>query len=554
MQQFTKEDTEELISKALNKVEKLPFADYLAKDRVVDYFRNILEQNENPLWHVDRLSGFGSSEIGYLVADIRNRNRQQGDDYYAGFKSARNVVAEKLMYQIPESNEVMHRGKRIESFIADVFVSQMRDAGHTVKRADDVLATLQTAESSHSQYPWLKGKNIDDAYYIDEKLILVDYKAPSEAAFNQVVEDEGGLSYQAQLNQYDLFAKDKGIQFDGLCLVPFNYYNATVSPLFMDPDADLQKEIINAGEHFWHQNVLQGLLPNIPTAHDEVFDPNQLPKELYERAAQHASLRAIHDITKELVDQSKQSLEKAFEHNGIQKDTVYELGAFTGSTKYKTELNEKGILEEAERAGVDKDKYVSKGKLSLKRLHTALVKLAQNDPSIRTENMSAVVKSGNFRVVSSSKPLSNLWEAVKSESEGLVTSAVQALTAKQLDALPNIVDMAEDEKKKLTIFQNSQKQMESTGPLNMSVVDILGDGNISEKKDAPSQVQEESKNNSFESAERKETPEESSSQPTEPKEKPGQSANEEPAIEMDGFDVDFGDIDDTPAPGNQRGM
>ncbi len=578
MQQFSKEDTEELISKALKRVEQLPFSDYLAKDRVVDYFRNILQQDENPLWHVERLTGFGSSEIGFLVADIRNRNRKKGDDYYAGFKSARNVVAEKLMYQIPEPNEVMYRGKRIESFIATIFIEQMREAGHKIERADDVLEKLKQSDSSHSEYPWLKGKNIDDAFYIDGKLILVDYKAPSEAAFSQLVEDEGGLTYQAQLNQYALFAKDKGIEFDGLCLAPFNYYNATVSPVFLDPDPELQKEIINAGNHFWHENVLQGLLPNIPTAHDEVYDPDALPTELYQQAAQHASLRALHDITKELVDESKKTLEKAFEHNGINKDTVYELGAFTGSTRYKTELNENAIIETADRVGLDKEKYTNKGKLSIKRLHTALVKMADENPNIRVENLAAVIKTGNLRVVSSNKPLSGLWEAVKSESKGLVTEAVNHLASKQMEVLPQIRDMAEDEKKKLTIFQNSQKQMESnSGALNLSVIDILAGG---EAKEATAQKTSNASAAGRMKQEQSHTQAKQSS--PEPKDEKSQakqesglgemsdfevdfgdsssSTQEEPAQQtpdsdnMSDFEVDFGDMDDEPAPSNARGM
>lgn len=542
-EQISHTNTKEIIAKALEAVEKLPYSDYLTKDRVSDYLRNVLQSGENVVWHINRLYGFGASEIGSLVADVRNRNRQPGDEYEATFKSARQVISEKLMYKLSESDEKMLRGKKMEPLIAELFINQLREAGHTVERADDVLDKLKKSDGVHSEYPWLKGKNIDDAFYIDGKLILVDYKAPSTDAFANLVAEQGGLSYQAQLNQYDLYAKDKGIHFDGLCLVPFDYYTANTSPIFLDCDGDLQKEILQAGDLYWNEYVLQGRLPSIPTMYDEVFDPESVPEDVYKKAAQFASLKAFEQVVSEYTSASKKELEEMFKRNGIKGNVAFELGAVTASSKKKLVLNEDGLEEEAARLGIDTNKYSNKGKLSYKRLYNAIEKMAKSDDTIYMGNLAHIEQAGSVRRVSDAKPCFQLWEAVLSEGEEFIKNGVRTLTERQMSVLDHIKNIAHQQKQKVDAFQALNTMVEKTGPLKLEVEDILDKEYISEGKEKEtSTISERSERapNETGHANRESTKE---SQPV-------TSISQQVLSDNEDFVVDFDDeIDNDPAPG-----
>lgn len=473
--QFNTDELREQLSVALQRIEELPFAHFLSESRVTEYLKNIQINNENAIWHVDRLLGFGASESGSLVADIRNRKRQPGDEYIASFKSARDVVGEKLMYKIPETNDAMKRGKRLEPFVAESHIKQLIEAGHTVKRDTESLQILRASSGAHREYPWLRGKNIDDILIIDGKRIITDYKVPSQEAFASVVNERGGLGYQCQMNQYDLYAKDKGVHFDGQALVIFDLYSATTQSIFLSPDYDLQREIIMAGEHYWNDFVMRGRLPNIATQYDRVYEPEDIPSDVYEKAAQYVALKTLKDRVSELAQEQKLQLEDMFARNQVSGTVAFELGGVTATSKQVLTLNAVALEEEAERLGIPLSKYEVKGKVSYKRLYNKIEKLAEKDDSIYLGQLASIEQSSSVRQAGKSKAGYALYQAVASEADEALKPAVRQLTQSQMSVLSIIKEQGAEQKAKIEKFQSLQTALRLEAPLDLSVEDLLID-------------------------------------------------------------------------------
>ena len=149
-------------------------------------------------------------------------------------------------------------------------------------------------------------------------------------------------------------------------------------------------------------------------------------------------------------------------------------------SKKKLVLNDDAIVEEANRLGLDLAKYTTKGKLSIKRLYTAIEKLAKEDETIIMDNLAHIEQTGSVRRVSDSKPGYGLWEAVVSESEELLKSAVSQLTERQMSVLEHIKDIAKDQQDKIEVFHTLNTMVEKTGPLTLTVQDILSDVTVNE--------------------------------------------------------------------------
>ena len=192
--------------------------------------------------HLRRLGGFGASEIGVLVEERRG--------VYSPFATARELVARKLLLEFsPPADEHMRRGIAMEPLIRETF---LRQTGATRLEA----LTRQVAAHSPAHHPWMQCTP-DDFVELNGRLVLVDYKAPAEplAALP--------LPYACQLHQIGLIAEDLGYPVDLRALVAWNHPRGRPEVLVCDFDPALAAEIVEAGEHHWH-DVLRGELPPWP--------------------------------------------------------------------------------------------------------------------------------------------------------------------------------------------------------------------------------------------------------------------------------------------------
>jgi len=193
--------------------------------------------------HIQRLSGFGASEIGVLVGERRGE--------YSPFTTAREICAAKLLRALPPPpTGPMQRGLELEPHARRLFLQQ------TGARA---LADLRQAVVTHRSrsYPWLLATP-DDLITLNGKTLVVDYKSPADPLTTV------SLEHACQLHQAALVAEDQGLRIDGLVLVALNLREWTVVPFLVDRDRALDDEILAAGHHYWRDYVLQGELPPWP--------------------------------------------------------------------------------------------------------------------------------------------------------------------------------------------------------------------------------------------------------------------------------------------------
>ncbi|NJN48419.1 MAG: hypothetical protein HC808_20350, partial [Candidatus Competibacteraceae bacterium] len=194
--------------------------------------------------HLERLRGFGASEIGTLVGEHRG--------LYNPFDTARELVARKLLLDLPEpGNAHLRRGVSLEPLIRAEFLQQ----SGAIRRED---LTQQLAAHRPSQWPWMQATP-DDVVEINGVLGVIDYKAPAEPI------SEVSLSYHCQLHQIGLLAQDVGLPLAFRAVVAWNMASWSPDVLPCPHDPALEQEIIAAGSHYWTHHVLTGELPPWPT-------------------------------------------------------------------------------------------------------------------------------------------------------------------------------------------------------------------------------------------------------------------------------------------------
>lgn len=479
----------EELEQAVKLVMNLPYAQFLEPSRIENYFKGILQIEESPLWHAKRHEGIGASEIGFLVADYRNRHRKPEEEYYSAMKNARDVVNQKLMYAVPEEIGVQRRGKRVEALVLDILMEQLKERHGQVEIDHESMRKLSEITEPHSEHPWLVGRNVDLILIVDGKRVLVDAKAPSSAMLQTLIREDGTLSYQAQLHQYQMYAEDKGIQFDGKMIAAFNYDDASVKEIWVDHNNDLVTDIKKAGNFYWNDFVLLGRVPTIPTQFDTVYKPDALPKEFYEMAARMSAFRGMKDYAEEQMNACRDALTSVISKNAVATGTVYELGGMTVRSSPELLLNEPAILEAGELMGLSIDNF----KGSLKRLHTAILKKLPDYPEIHRDNLAAVTYKASIRKVSDKSALAPLLEAVIKQSGNEVEQAAQKLTSEQMAVLDVIMDAALDEEEKRAFFKNlSDKQLPEYPPHHIELPSIISNitnyGGNQESKSPPSSL------------------------------------------------------------------
>ncbi|MFZ1643623.1 MAG: YqaJ viral recombinase family protein, partial [Candidatus Contendobacter sp.] len=192
---------------------------------------------------IQRLSGFGASEIGVLVGERRGE--------YSPFATAREICAAKLLRALPAPpTGPMQRGLELEPHTRHLFLRQ------TGARP---LPDLRQAVVAHRprDHGWLLATP-DDLVTLNGKMLVVDYKAPAEPP------TAVSLEHACQLHQAALVAEDRGIRIEGLVLVALNLREWTVDTFLVERDPALDGEILAAGQHYWRDCVLQGELPPWP--------------------------------------------------------------------------------------------------------------------------------------------------------------------------------------------------------------------------------------------------------------------------------------------------
>lgn len=468
---------EEIIAAGIAQMKELPYSQWISESRMRDYLNDLYDKGEDIKWCLDRHKGIGASEIGYLVADYRNLKRQPGEEFFNSMRSAHEVVVQKLASDITRDEKdaaelegIFQRGKRLEGISIQILIDQLRQKGHEVEVANDIMEFCAAEHSPHSEYPWLRGNNIDVVLRIDGHTFIADIKCPSAASLAALVNQGGGLEYQAQLHQYKMWLEDKGFKIDGLLIGAFNYQDATVEEIYVEKDLELERDIVRAGEHYWNNHILQGIYPGYVSQYDTVYDPNNVPDEHYALVAKMAGYKAVEEYAAEQFKTAKESLENSIKRTSITESVLFEFGCFTANSKLEEQLNEKEILEAAELVGLDIEKY----KGSTKRIWTALKKELPKHPEITRENLVTNEHKVTVRKISKKKPTAELFKAVSEQAALSVEVVAEELKAEQMTVLDVIKDLALDEHTKQEFFKSlPQRQLEEYSHSQAHVIQDL---------------------------------------------------------------------------------
>jgi predicted phage-related endonuclease len=255
--------TDSLIADQLRLISTTEQAKFLTKDRVTNWVDAVTRVDPDRLsWHVKRLFGFGGSEVGVLVAERSG--------LVDPFESARSICASKLMLARPdEAIPAMERGQYMEPVVQKLFMDKFRPFG--IVQDEKSMIAMSRAIGFRS---WQNGSP-DDVVLIGngkrKKRFIVDYKAPGTGGY----EIEGvPMRYSAQLHHYQMIAQKLGIKIDGLILVAVDYAHWTLETLNVPFDQYLVDEILDCGDYFWNEYVMQGRLPDF--ARKQMFDKSKL--------------------------------------------------------------------------------------------------------------------------------------------------------------------------------------------------------------------------------------------------------------------------------------
>ncbi len=220
----------------------LPQVDFLNDEKIERFLNKLDYLKEDAGWHAQRMAGFGGSEVGALLRERHGAFTAAPGD---SFKTADQVIAEKLLHRLPMSSTIQaKRGTSIEALTQAAFIKKSR-----AKPFDEAVE----ASKAHHTISSMRG-NIDDALIIGRKTALVDYKS-SQRPYEQVPFD-----YLTQCNHYGAIAKSNGIEFDKGIIVGIHAPEAMLQGLAAISDSRHEdRETFD----FWADLIAKDKVPSV---------------------------------------------------------------------------------------------------------------------------------------------------------------------------------------------------------------------------------------------------------------------------------------------------
>lgn len=286
-------------SLAMDVIARLPQAAVIPPERRRAWLDTVLAVEPDRLvWHAQRLRGIGSSEIGTLILGARGE--------YNAFSDPRDVVMSKLMMAAPDGGSGhTRRGTALEPLIREMFLAQYR-----AKPRPDVV---QAMSASHDpKLPWQVG-NPDEICEIGGRRWVVDYKSPTPDTLEEC-RRVGGIKfdYVAQLHHLAMIARRVGYIPDGLLLCSLDLMGWELDVREVPFDASLIKEIREVGDFYWHDHVMQGVLPPLsikPTFSLEGVDPG-LRQQMSSLAMELAACKQLGRLSLDRADATEARLKE----------------------------------------------------------------------------------------------------------------------------------------------------------------------------------------------------------------------------------------------------
>ncbi len=314
-------------------------------------------------FHLRRLGGFGGSEAASLVTGLTGQGvtRTPIDQ----------TVQIKLLKRLPlPATDVTERGHRMEPVIRSFFEQQLTESGCRWRRLTDEIARIEA--QPHPEFPWLRC-SLDDLLEVDGQIWLVDYKCPGEEVARSYIQHGHHIAeYGPQIHHYRIGMEAIGLVPDRMLIACFDLARgARVVDLDVPYDPVLEQNIIEAGTHFWNDNVLKGVVPDVP---EDIF---AIPEEGWSEedlriAEEWITCKILSSVSDERVEKLQKQMKERIAELGRLGSAKAEIGLMHVSAKPQFDM-ESAIRHLKENHGFsdeDLERLRGAGKIDQDRMAT----------------------------------------------------------------------------------------------------------------------------------------------------------------------------------------
>ncbi len=301
--------TEDQIREALYALPQAPFFKPANVDRFVAFYKN----DPRVMWHVNRLSGFGGSEVGILVAHQRDEDDAFGETLWG-------LVAQKLLIIEPKRATLsMRKGILLESGIRSIFLED-----HGAVRDIDSIELFDSKDLVRPR-EWMR-YSPDDVCFIEgngkTERYLIDYKHPSVASLH----DEIYLRYKSQLHLGAQLLLSNSKPIAGMLLVQYPESGAEESLLVTEIEFDetIWTDMVSCGDEAWGL-VMSGQLPEY-RAKTFVSLPPELDAEVASLTSVFVKNKAVANVLSKSCDEIRDQLTGLLNRNRIDAGLIAQPG------------------------------------------------------------------------------------------------------------------------------------------------------------------------------------------------------------------------------------
>ncbi|MFM2668596.1 hypothetical protein AAFX24_28035 [Vibrio mediterranei] len=284
-----------LKSQMLFEIQQLPFYKHLEEEAITRWIDHVVTtQPERAMWHVPRLFQFGGSEIGILVQAERNLRAEVISDMAFTHTSEYEVFGSKylkVLPQITEDEAVLSRGTDAEPMIRLLRERTLKQNHRSVIRRPDIAEAIVSAELDKFKFTRVQ---VDDVWECDGKLLIDDYKAPSESGLTTLLNSEP-VTYTAQVTIAKMVANELGYDIHSTQIVPLNWSKYRLDIIDVPFDLAFEAEIIEVCQDRYDK-LCAGELPSPSFPKHRLVSPDQMPQDIQKTILELNTWRNINSL------------------------------------------------------------------------------------------------------------------------------------------------------------------------------------------------------------------------------------------------------------------
>ncbi|MEZ8262537.1 hypothetical protein AB6C46_10680 [Vibrio sp. 10N.237.312.C02] len=271
-------------------ISQLPQYPYLKQENIDRWIDDVIKLDPSrAIWHVDRLFRIGGSEIGPLLQSHRNKLADTISEQKYSHSSEIDIFRLKLLIDSPAPpNAAMRRGTRFEPILNEVKREELQKKYTLVRERPDLVERIVNANLP--DFNWARVQ-VDQIWEVDGKIILLDYKFPSEGGLKTLLYEEP-LMYSTQCTIGKMIANRLGIEIDEVMVSPYNMTTDSFDDINVPFDSEFEAEILHVGQAAYNKYT-KGLFPTPPIPKYQIQSSEEIPNDIKEAMVKASLLRIM---------------------------------------------------------------------------------------------------------------------------------------------------------------------------------------------------------------------------------------------------------------------